>query len=307
MPINFVRTPSKNYMLVQDQILGLIKQHIPPDRCAETMGEKKPGHLNFSLFIHQPADIVMSHGVADKNYFFRKDEAGDRIANRLSHVFVPGPWLKRRLVANNKLSLSEHQVHVVGWPRLDALVEQQASLPTAPIENRRKRILWAPTHDFARRGDEQVSLSSYPDFADSISLLEQNFDVMVSLHPRNRRDKIPTTDKMLWADYVVSDFGTMVYEAWSLGKPVIFPDWIIKDRILNFLPAGSAEYLIFKEGIGLHPKSLGELIEMLGDAPSVDFHAQNFLDDYLSPEYKGESARRIAALLLELSGGRFGM
>ena len=54
-------------------------------------------------------------------------------------------------------------------------------------------------------------------------MFEEHFDFEVSLHPRNRKDKRPTTYGILDCDYVISDFGTMVYEAWALGKPVIFP------------------------------------------------------------------------------------
>src|SRR5690606_34497442 len=113
---------------------------------------------------------------------------------RLSHVFVPGEWLKRRLVASKRLSLTADRVHAVGWPRLDTLLKLQAQSPLPPAAGRRKRILWAPTHDYARRGDAHVSLSSYPEFEEYIPVLEKHFDVQVSLHPRNRRDKVPTVD-----------------------------------------------------------------------------------------------------------------
>lgn len=302
MSINFVRTPSKNYAQVQSQILGLIQAHLPAGSFSETEGVARDGRLNFTLFIHQPADVVMSHGVADKNYFFRKDEEGARIANRLRHVFVPGQWLKRRLVASKRLELAEHQVHAVGWPRLDGLLELQAQRPQEPRDGRRLRVLWAPTHDYARRGDEQVSLSSYPGFEPHLALLEQKFDVQVSLHPRNRRDKVPTVDKLLWADYVISDFGTMVYEAWALGKPVIFPDWVIRDPILAYLPAGSAERHIFSEGIGLHPSSPDELMDMISSGAGICAATEAFLHEYLAPEYTGCSARRTATLLAELAG-----
>lgn len=300
MPINFVRTSSRNYAEVQSQILGLIQARLP-DGFTQTEGVARTGSLNFTLFIHQPADVVMSHGVADKNYFFRKDEQGERIANGLKHVFVPGQWLKRRLVASKRLDLAADQVHAVGWPRLDTLLELQAQRSPEPRDGRRPRVLWAPTHDYARRGDEQVSLSSFPGFEPHLALLEQKFDVQVSLHPRNRRDKVPTVDKLLWADYVISDFGTMVYEAWALGKPVIFPDWVIRDPILTYLPAGSAERHIFSEGIGLHPSSPGELMDMISGGAGICPATLSFLQDYLAPEYTGCSAQRTAELLTELA------
>lgn len=301
MSINFVRTPSKNYALVQEQILGLIKRQLEPGSWTETESARRDGALNFTLFIHQPADVVMSHGVADKNYFLRKDESGERIANRLSYIFVPGEWLKHRLVTNRKLSLSPEQVHVVGWPRLDTLLSQQSVIASRLEPGRRKRVLWAPTHDYARRGEENLSLSSYPEFEQYLPLLEKHFDVEVSLHPRNRKDKMPTAEKLLWADYVVSDFGTMVYEAWALGKPVLFPSWIIRDRILKYMMAGCAEWHIFNEKIGIHPSSFDEMLEVLLAGCTLDRKVQDFLQEYLEPQYLGCSAKRVATLLEELS------
>jgi hypothetical protein len=304
MPVNLVKTSSRNYLQVQAQILGLIKAELPADAFLESVGERRDDALNFTLFIHQPSDVLMSHGLADKNYFFRKDESGERIASRLSHVFVPGGWLRDRILGSRKLGLSADQVHVVGWPRLDQLLELQAS--EVPLESapRKKRVLWAPTHDFARRGNEQVSLSSYPEFEANLEQLETRFDVAVSLHPRNRRDKVPTVEKLLWSDCVISDFGTMVYEAWALGKPVIFPDWIIRDRILEYLPSGTAESVIFSSGIGLHASSFDELCDFVEAGADVDAHTQAFMDSYLAPEYRGTSARRAADLLLQLASLR---
>jgi hypothetical protein len=301
MPINLVKTSSRNYAEVQAQILGLIKAELPPGSFLESVESRREEFLNFSLFIHQPTDVLLSHGLADKNYFFRKDENGQRIASRLAHVFVPGNWLRERLLASSRLGLAAERVHVVGWPRLDELLSRQARQDASESPARRKRVLWAPTHDFARRGEDEVSLSSYPEFEPSIEKLEAHFDVAVSLHPRNRRDKVPTVDKLLWADYVISDFGTMVYEAWALGKPVLFPDWLIRDRILEFLPRGSAERVIFQQGIGLHAESFDELCDFIRTGAVIDARTQAFMDSYLAREYHGTSARRVANLLLELA------
>jgi hypothetical protein len=301
MFVNFVRTKSKNYAKVQEQTLGMIKAALPAGHCLESIGVRREGCLNFTLFIHQPADVVLSHGVADKNYFFRKDKNGERIASRLSHVLVPGEWLRKRLIGSKKLGLSGEQVHVVGWPRLDTLIARQTQLDSEPTIPRRKRVLWAPTHDYARRGQEQVSLSSYPEFEPYVQQLQTEFDVQVALHPRNRRDKVPTNEKLLWADYVISDFGTMVYEAWALGKLVIFPGWIIRDRILEFLPAGCAESVIFRQGIGLHATSFGELRAFIHAAQAIDPIVYAFMDNYLAREYRGTSSQRVADVLLRLA------
>src|SRR5690606_6964667 len=124
---------------------------------------------------------------------------------------------------------------VVGWPRLDTLLAMQerykADPARAAASQRRKKILWAPTHDYARRGADNIPISSYPRFLEHIETLGSEFDVEVSLHPRNRPDKKPTAEKLIEADYVIADNGTLVYEAWCLGKPVVFPSWLLADTM----------------------------------------------------------------------------
>lgn len=300
--INLVHTPSKNYAAIQQQILGAITKHLAEAEYSTSVGTRVPGSLNFSLFIRLPADVVMSHGVADKNYFLRKDENGERISNRLRHVFVPGPWLKRRLLKRKELELGRKQIHVVGWPRLDLLLATQQAMPVVPprAPGSRPKVLWAPTHDYAKRGKDNDPTSSYPDLLEFVPLFEKHFDFAVSLHPRNRTNKQPTHLSLLDCDYVISDFGTMVYEAWALGKPVIFPYWLLGDRIKQNLRE-SAEAHIFHERIGLHADSPQQIVDFVLDGAGIDRRTARFLDDWLEPTYAGRSGERVASLLRTLS------
>ena len=101
------------------------------------------------------------------------------------------------------------------------------------------------------------------------------------------------------ADYVISDFGTIVYEAWALGKPVIFPSWIIGDRIQRYLPR-TAEAKIFNRGIGLHANSIDEVIDFIDSGAGIDNKVETFLEDYLPARYRGVSSQRVAQVLEEL-------
>ncbi len=292
--INFVIDPSANYAGVQQMLLTSIARHLPRGSFTESVGQRRSGVVNFSLFVRQPADFVMSHGVADKNYFTDvRDPDGKLFASRLSGVFVPGEWLKRKLVSSAELGLRADQIHVVGWPRLDDLRHQ---LPRQRVPGR-MRVLWAPTHDYVKRGPEQQSTSTFPLFARHLEPLKQHADVLVSLHPRNRPSKNPTVGGLVHADCVVSDFGTMVYEAWALGKPVIFPRWILGDRIQQYLP-GSAEAFIFERRIGYHPESFDELVAILQNGPKVSPEVHAFMADYVANARSGTSSDRIAALLI---------
>ena len=299
--INLVHTASANYAGVQDQILGAVTRHLEPGAFSTTVGAKAPGSLNFSLFILQPTDVLMSHCLADKNYFFRKDADGERISNRLSHLLVPGEWLKRRILKAKNLDVRPDQVHVVGWPRLDALFAAQRQRAAAGHEpGRRPRVLWAPTHDYARRGENRDSLSSYPELLEHVPMLEKHVDLSISLHPRNRTDKQPTQHSLVDCDYVISDFGTIVYEAWALGKPVIFPHWLIGDRITEHLGA-SAESHVFSQRLGLHADSPQQMVDFIRDGAGIDRRTTRFIDDYLARQYDGTSGARVASLLQSLA------
>lgn len=300
--INFVRNSSENYVQVEKMLLKSIQRHLPEGSFSETRRRKDPSSLNFSLFVQLRADVLMSHGAADKSYFFRRTEDGRFYANEMTYAFVPGKWLKHRLVTTKKLAFTEDRVFTVGWPRLDRLLKLQAAHDADPDRrpHKRPKVLWAPTHDFNRRGEDLVTSSSYPELLEHMPELEKHFDVVTSLHPRNRDDKTPTKDQLIDCDYVISDIGTMVYEAWTLGKPVIFPHWIIGDRIQTYARR-SAEAHLFRERIGIHANSVSDIIDAVMGGATIDDRVRTFLDDYMDPRYKGKSGRRIARLLQKLA------
>jgi hypothetical protein len=150
----------------------------------------------------------------------------------------------------------------------------------------------------------------------------------VSLHPRNREDRTPTGNQLVWADVIVSDFGTMVYEAWALGKPVIFPRWAMDvDALISRNPL-SAESYIYRNRIGLHPESFAEMQQMLDEIQSQiignavtrnfkrivrikrrrksasDFRGNGvakFIDHYVDPATRGSDAKRTADVLANIA------
>ncbi len=290
-----------NYHGVERQIFATIWPHLP-DGSWRRAPKALPAMLNFALGIRTKADVLMSHGAADKLYLFMRDDTGERMINRFRHVFVPGTWLKERLSSAEGVTIPASNIHIVGWPRLDPLVLKQREVDErrARFSRPRPHVLWAPTHDFRKRGPEQDSTSTFPAFRPYLTALQKHCNVSVSLHPRNRWFKTPTEDLMIDADIVVSDFGTMVYEAWALGKPVIFPRWILADRVQTYLP-GSAEAHIFEHRIGLHPNSPEEMLEMIQSRPSVDVRVKDFLESYMPAELLGKSGAEVARTLVALA------
>jgi len=300
--VNFIRKKG-NYKHVQSNLIAEISKHIPEGYYSETVGKnvRREDTINLSLFIHQYSDVLMSHGAADKNYLFmRDDETGKRLLNDFLHVLVPGDWLKERLLKAKTITLTEEQIHVVGWPRIEYLLNlREESISEGDGICSKRRVLWAPTHNYRKRGGEQKSTSSYPDFKRFTSVMKQKYDYEISLHPRNRFLKRPTGEQLVRADVVISDFGTLVYEAWALGIPVVFPRWILGNRIIKY-NKGSAEAYIFENNIGLYADSIEELLEMTDTAVGIGSEVQEFMSRYLPKRLDTCSGEVIAELLGKL-------
>ena len=298
--IHHVLDAAVSYQGVQEQLLDLIDARLPEPH--PTRGDYLDGAVNFCLFIRPQADVVMSHGVADKNYLWSSDGQGKRLANQRQHLLVPGQWLRRRLIESPAITLDPERIHVVGWPRLDLLISQVPARPRRLFGEPKPRVLWAPTHNRRKRGETGRSTSSFPAFENYLRALSRFAWVDVSVHPRNRTDHTPTGASMPRADIVVADFGTTVYEAWALGKPVIFPRWLLADRIAEHMP-GSAESVIFAERIGYHPDSFDEMVDIIRSGPVITPDVAVFMDDYLEPAYFGRSSARVAEVLQQIAAG----
>ncbi|MBB6480742.1 CDP-glycerol glycerophosphotransferase (TagB/SpsB family) [Spirochaeta isovalerica] len=130
--------------------------------------------------------------------------------------------------------------------------------------------------------------------------MKKNYSFEESLHPHNKLIKTVTGQQLVDCDVVISDFGTMVYEAWALNKPVIFPRWILKDYIQEFLP-GSAEAFIMENRIGFHPDSYDEMVDMINSGLKLTDDVNEFMEDYLPSELYSSSGKKIAETLLRLA------
>ena len=323
--INFVWQYHENYAYIQEQIFGLIEACLPAGTVVHTVGDCVEGALSLSLFIRQsreevtatPTDIVMAHGIADKRYFFIVGKDGLPLVNKLKFVFVPGDWHVNRLVEGRfrrnpkyQLTLQDSQIRKVGWLRLDPMLSANKRKSVDP--HRRLRVLWAPTHNTitSSKSDSELSPSSFPAFKKHLPMLALSNSVAVSLHPRNRGTKTPTTEKLTSCDVVVSDFGTMVFESWALGKPVIFPRWCIDVRTLMERNPLSAEAYIYRNRIGLHPESPREMRKMLRKINQMRLKdssydargngVSKFIDHYIDPSNRGFDAQRTANELVSI-------
>lgn len=346
--INFCWANGATYINVQEQIFELIENELPKGSVTHTIDDAVAGAVNLSLFIRAgreqkdshrvAADVILAHGIADKRYFFAQDSTTDLpLANDYDYLLVPGAWHVNRLIEGTyrrnphyQITVQEHQIKKVGWLRLDPLLAESKKPDKEP--HHRLRVLWAPTHNVIPRTNDKVvdeiSTSSFPGFKPHVKEMAANFIFRVSLHPRNRSDRTPTGQKLVWADVVVSDFGTMVYEAWALGKPVIFPRWAIDvETLINRNPL-SAESYLYRNRIGLHPETPQEMHKMLAEIQdavigrrfmriikkiirfklkrksAINFRGNGvaqFIDHYVDPTNRGHDAKRTAEILVDIA------
>lgn len=242
-------------------------------------------------FLVGPNDVFMSHGIGDKNYWLTS-----RIA-RYSHALVPGPAWKERIEKGGY----EGKVHVVGYTKLDPLFNGEYIRQ----EREKPYVVWAPTHNYVSK---HRGRSSFPWCMDLIHEIPDCYDTTVALHPASRlsvedRHNV-TLQELLDADVVIADAGSTLYEAWALGKPVIFPDWLCKKDVIDNSKndPGNLERRIYEEGIGYHARDMKHLVKLIEDAftcgmrqPEIDFIEQIF-----PSELRGVSGKKAAEALIKI-------
>lgn len=235
-----------------------------------------------------PNDIFMSHGIGDKDYWL-----AEYIAS-FPHAIVPGPAWKKRIEKGGY----KGKVHVVGYTKLDPVFQGDYT--------RQKRekpyVVWAPTHVYHRNFKGR---SSYPQCIELIKEIPDCYETGLAFHPSARKEKDVTMQELLDADVVIADAGSTLYEAWALGKPVIFPDWICKKDILNKFAPGNLEYEIYSKGIGYHAKDMIDLIDLIERAlvNGMQPAEAEFMENIFPTELRGVSGKKAAEVLLNIKEG----
>ena len=228
----------------------------------------------------------MSHGIGDKNYMTGSKGSADRF----SYVFVTGPAFKDKLIKHN---IPADKIFVVGWPKLDPIFQGEYER----TKSDKIRVLYAPTHNAIQ------AVSSFPAFNQYLDKFPGDIEVINSPHPARKQDHMPTMQPLVDADVVIADAGSTIYEAWALGKPVIFPDWLTRDGVLSKFN-GAFEAMVYENNLGFHAKNFNELLTMVDNAvgSGLDEQTQNFIDGIFPPELRGNSGKTAADILRKLGG-----
>jgi len=277
--INF-RTVIYPYDLVIQKIIEPIKEHLVEFTENYDFLEDS---LNVSFFREMlpHKDVFMSHGIADKNW---------RNANKVSdydYICVSGPLWKEKML---KQGVAEEKILICGYSKLDKLFSLKKETNTDKIN-----LLFAPTHNASNK------VSAYETLLNTLEYNKEEINLIESVHPADERANM-TYDNYLKADVVISDCISTLYEAWALGIPVVFPDFIVKDNIIKRYP-GSFEEEIYKNGIGYHASNPKELIDMvyMAKEKGLDSNTEEFIEGIFPKNLRGKSGEVTANMLLEIA------
>jgi len=227
--------------------------------------------------------VFLPHGISDKGYRTGKS------LKEFDFICVSGPFWVEKLTDEG---IPGEKIFMGGYPKLDSVFSERKNLHHT---NKKPIVLYAPTHTNSRG-------CAYIELTEDMIKLPGYVDYIPSLHPYNNPDHLTTTKQLIHADVVISDIGSLVWEAWALGIPVVFPDWVVKERLIAALPTTLTAH-IYREGIGYHANSLEEISEQVCKAIDQGItKAENDLINRVFPtELRGTSGKATAEHLLRIA------
>lgn len=238
-----------------------------------------------------PYDVFISHGIGDKNYWIGKH------IKDFNFAFCPGPtWEKRMRKTGYK-----GEIFKIGYTKMDPLFNGQYT----KNDFGKKCVVWAPTHGY---NNKHKGRSSYPQCMSLIHSIPDLYEKKMALHPTSKMNSnvkhLPTMQDLIDADVVIADAGSTLYEAWILGKPVIFPDWICKKDVMSHFrnDKENLEYMIYSKNIGYHAKDIDDLIRLIPIAidKGMKDEEKEFINGICPEETRGRAGELGAIAIKEI-------
>lgn len=232
--------------------------------------------------------VFLPHGMGDKNL-----RDGWRVQG-FDYICVSGPAWREKLLTQG---IPNEKILVVGYPKLDSIFQHRAQ---QSHRNREKiKILYAPTHEGS------APCTSYPAFLPYLDQFPGDMGLIPALHPYYDSSRNIVMEEIGCVDVVISDGSSVIFEALSLGVPVVFPDWLVKDAILDHW-SESFTSEIFREGIGYHADTFQQLIQCVYAAAQTGLTEQDrlFAEKIFPAELRGTSGKAAAEAFILISEER---
>ena len=164
----------------------------------------------------------------------KKEGSNSVVANIMqmhkNYTFVTCASKATRKIYAEAFEIEEENIPVLGMPRIDYLlgkdnkidVKVENLLKEYPKLNEKKNILYVPTF---RKG-EKTSISEIIN-----SVNKEKYNLIIRLHPLEKTNvdnnyvidsKYNTFELLKIADYVITDYSAIAFEATVLNKPIFF-------------------------------------------------------------------------------------
>lgn len=294
--INFVVPVPPAYLSLYQKVLASI---IDPIRIHLPESIVSPSSISDAVNIHffsegtyfeknvnqnSGINVYMSHGMGDKQL-----RDGPRV-KRFDYICVSGPrWVEKMI----KQGIPFEKVIMNGFPKLDPLFQ---GLIKKNGSHTKKTVVYAPTHYAS------APCTSYPAFKEFLDQFPKDLEILSCAHPYHRKENKPVLQELADADVVIADGSSVIYEALALGKPVVFPDWLVKDAILTHW-SNSFTAQIYREKIGYHATNFEHMVTQIYEAidKKLTDKDKTFIDGILPPQLRGSSGKATAETLKKLA------
>lgn len=229
---------------------------------------------NHSMFDHGSRPLIHALGLRQVRFMYALGKAKHNFSSWNDHydlILCFGPWQAKRMSASCSAVTFQ-----MGYPRYDDYFRQPELQHFVPTELRlnpnKKTVLWLPTW---------LELSSLSLFADAMSALCDQYNVIVKTHPlsvTNEPDALQILSKYSFtavithfydnlvlfrcADFVVCDYGGTPFGAIYLDKNLLLLN--VPNAADNELTGqGSPDIELRQEIINLDASDRWELLELL--------------------------------------------
>ena len=275
---DYAQSGRRRYDAALDALIEPVRMHLPDSIVT---GRPKAKALNvryFTVCWRPHKSVFVSHGIADKRW--RDYEH----VKAFPYIFHSGPRWQAKYLAEG---CPPEKLYEVGYAKLDPAFDGSLKRADGP------RVIWAPTHE---RG--------WPKHYPMVEEVIRGLGIHESPHPLVGGPRQSTLQALIDADVVIADAGSTLYEAWALGKPVVFPRWLVERSKL--VRPQTFETEIYQQRIGRHATDEQDLVRLIDEAREhgITQAERDFIEGIFPTRLRGVSGKAHADALRQIHDAR---